>query len=108
MIRVTLQMATIFDHITTTSTTNIIKMVVHVISLSDHYMVYCIIKHNGAIERDHKKIKTMSMKHFSENQFLSHISGISSGQFLNQTDEIDMLVNNWSSLVSFVIDKTHL
>ena len=75
------------------------------VSLSDHYMVYCIRKFNGAIENDHKKVETRSMKHFSENQFLSDISGISWGQFFQQTDGIDMLVNNWSSLFSFVIEK---
>jgi len=34
------------------------------------------------------------MKHFSDNQILSDISGISWGQFFQQTDEIDMLVSN--------------
>jgi len=42
MIRVTLQTATIIDHIATTSTRIIIKVGVHVISPSDHYLVYAI------------------------------------------------------------------
>ena len=53
-----------------------------------------------------KKIKTRSMKHFSKNQFLSGISGISWGQLFQQTDDIDLIVNNWSSF-SFVIEKVH-
>ena len=61
--RVTLETAKIIDHIATTSTRNIIKVGVHVVSLSDHYMVYCIQKFDGAIEKDHKKIKARSMKH---------------------------------------------
>ena len=68
-------------------------------------MVYCIRKFNGAVEKDHKKIETRKMKHFSKNQFLCDVSGICWGQFFHQTDDIDMLVNNWSSLFSFVIEK---
>jgi len=43
------------------------------------------------------------MKHFSENQFLIDVSGIC--QFFQQTYDIDLLVNNWSSLFSFLIEK---
>ena len=103
--RVTLETATIIDHIATTSTRNITKVGGHVVSLSDHYVDYCIRKFNGATEKDYKKIKTRSMQHFSENQFLSDISGISWGQFFQQIDHTGMLVNNWSSLFSFVIEK---
>ena len=45
------------------------------------------------------------MEHFSENEFLFDVSGICWGQFFQQTDDIDILVNNWSSLHSFVIEK---
>ena len=68
-------------------------------------MVCCIRKFNGAVEKDHKKIKIRNMKHFSENQFLCDDSDICWGQFFHQTDDVDILVNNWSSLFSFVIEK---
>ena len=32
-------------------------------------MVYCIHKFNGAVERDHKIIKTRKMKNFSKDAF---------------------------------------
>ena len=99
--RVTLGTATIIDHIATTSTRNIIKEEVHVVSLSDHYMVYCIRKFNGAIEKDHSKIETRSMKHLSEKEFLFDVSRICWGQFFQTADDVDMLVNNLSSLFSF-------
>ena len=102
--RVTLETATIIDHIAT-CTRSIIKVGVCEVSLSDHYMVYCIRKFNGAVEKDHKKIKTRNMKHFSENQFLCDVSDICWGQFFHQTDDVDVLVNNSSSLFSFVIEK---
>ena len=80
--RVTLETATVIDHIATTCTRNIIKVGVCEVSLSDHYMVYCIRKFNGAVEKDHKKIKTRNMTHFSENQFLCDVSDICWGSIL--------------------------
>ena len=103
--RVTLETATIIDHIARTCTRNIIKVGVREVILSDHYIVYCIRKCNGEVETDHKKIETWNMKHFSENQFLCDVSDICWGQFFHQTDGIDILVKNWSSLFSFVIEK---
>jgi len=63
--RVTLNAATIIDHISATTTRNIIKLGVHMVALSDHYMVYCIRKVTGGIEKDYKTIKIRSMKHVS-------------------------------------------
>ena len=68
-------------------------------------MVYCIRKFNGAVEKDHKKIKTRNMKHCSKNEFLCNISGICWGQFFHQTVDIDVLVNKWTSTFSFVMEK---
>ena len=103
--RITLEKATIIDHIATICARNVIKVGVREVSLSDHYMVYCIRKFNGAVAKDHKKIKTRNMKNSSENQFLYDVSDICWGQFFHQTDDIDILVNNWSSLFSFLIEK---
>ena len=55
--RVTLETATLIDHFATTCARNIVRAGVHEVSLSDHFMVYCIRKYNGAVEKDHKKLK---------------------------------------------------
>ena len=60
--RVTLTTSSIIDHIATTCARNIVKSGVHEVSMSDHYMVYCIRKFNGAVEKDHKVIKTQNEK----------------------------------------------
>ena len=60
--RVTLTASSIIDHIATTCARNTVKSGVHEVSMSDHHMVYCIRKFNGAIEKDHKVIKTCNMK----------------------------------------------
>ena len=55
--RVTLNSSTIIDHIATTCVGNITKLGVHEVFLSDHFVVYCVRKFNGAVEKDHKVIK---------------------------------------------------
>ena len=53
-IRLTASTSTQIDHVATTCVRNIIKSGVHGVSLSDHYMVYCISKFIGAAEKGHK------------------------------------------------------
>ena len=72
----TLDTSSIIDHIATTCARNIVKSGVHEVSMSDHYMVYCIRKFNGAVEKSHKMIKTRKMKNFNEQAFLSDVAGI--------------------------------
>ena len=103
--RVTLTTSSIIDHIATTCARNIVKSGVHEVAMSDHYMVYCIRKFNGAVEKDHKMIKTRKMKNFNEDAFLADVSGICWEQMLTETDDINTLVNNWSNLFSLIIDK---
>ena len=57
--RVTLTTSSIIDHTATTRARNIVKSGVYEVSLSDHYMVYCIRKFNGAVEKGHKMIKNL-------------------------------------------------
>ena len=107
--RVTLTTSSIIDHIAITCARNIVKSGVHEVSMSDHYMVYCIRKFNGAVEKDHKVVKTRKMKNFNEDAFLAaaswKVSGICWELLLTETDYINTLVNNWSNLFSLIIDK---
>ena len=103
--RVTLDTSSIIDYIATTFARNILKYGVHEVSISDHYMVYCIRKFNGAIEQDHKMIKTRKMKIFNEQAFPSDVAGINWEQMLNETDDINVLVNHWTNMFFFIIDK---
>ena len=68
-------------------------------------MVYCIRKFNGAVEKGHKMIKTRKMKNFNEQAFLSDVAGINWEQMLTETDDINVLVNHWTSTFSLIIDK---
>ena len=60
--RVTLETTTLIDHIATTCPNNVLESGVFKISMSDHYIVYCIRKLNACFKKDHKAIKTRNMK----------------------------------------------
>ena len=62
--------------------------------MSDHYLVYCLRKLNGARRKDHKVIKTRSMKNFDETAFLADVSLI----YWDGVVSINMLVDDWSNL----------
>ena len=46
----------------------------HEISVSDHFIVYCIRKLNGTIEKCHEIIKTQKITRFNELAFLSDVA----------------------------------
>ena len=45
------------------------------------------------------------MKNFNEDAFLADVSGICWELLLTETDDINTLVNNWSNLLSLIIEK---
>ena len=103
--RVTLDTSTTIDHIATSSPRNILKSGVCKVTMSDHYMVYCVRKFNGNLKKDHKNIRTRMMKNFSEEAFLNDVATIDWEQVLGHSDDINALVNNWSSIFSAIIEK---
>ena len=94
--RVFLTTSSINDHIATTSPRYIVKSGVLEVSLSGHYMVYCIRKLNGAAEKSHEMIKRA---------FLEDASGMCWDQKFTGTDDTDSLVNKWSNLFSLILEK---
>ena len=64
------------DHIATTNKSNIVVSDVKEISLSDHFLVYCVRKFRGASKKQHKIISTRPMKNFSEEDFLKDLSKV--------------------------------
>ena len=103
--RVTLTTSSMIDHVATTSARNIIEAGVHKVSMSDHYMIFCVRKFQGALKKDHKVITTRSMKNFDKDAFLADVADICWEQGLNETDDVNVLVTQWSTLFSLIIDK---
>ena len=103
--RVTANSSFSIDHIAKTSPRNIVKAGVIPISLSDHFMVFCIRKFEGGVIKDHKTIKTRRMKNFNEQMLLNDVVSINWLRALGQTDDINILVSNWFNLFSSIIEK---
>ena len=68
-------------------------------------MVFCVRKFEGGVRKDHKTIKTRRMKNFNEQMFLNDVASINWLRALVQTDDINIVVSNWSNLFSSIIEK---
>ena len=74
--------------------------------MSDHFMVYCIRKLNGAVTSGHKTIKIRTMKNFIEQLSLTDVASICWEKVFSQTDDIDVLVYyEWTTLFLLVVEK---
>ena len=103
--RVNLTIFTLIDHVATTSPESILDLEALQVSMSDHYLVYCLRKLNGARRKDHKVIKTRSMKNFDETAFFADVSRINWDGVVSRPVDIKVLVDDWSNLFSMIIDK---
>ena len=74
-------------------------------SMSDHYMVYCVRKFNSSLIRDHKAIKTRIMKKFSKSGFHADVLRICWEDIIKPCHGVDELVLKWTSVFSTLIDK---
>ena len=86
---------TIIDHIATNVERNIGHHGVIRVSMSDHYLVYCIRKLNGALKRDHKFITNRVMKRFSEIDFIDDVAKVPWEQVVQSSNDINELVIKW-------------
>ena len=50
-------------------------------------------------------IRTCKMKYFYKEGFLADVSGVCWEEMFSETDDINALVNHWSSLFSLIIAK---
>ncbi len=103
--RETLTTTTLIDHIATTNKSNIVTSGVHKTSLSDHYLIYCVRKFRGASKKQHKHISTRQMKNFDQNKFVNDLLEVDWKGIVQNTDDIDVVVNNWTSIFSLILEK---
>ena len=83
---------TIIVHIATNFEHNISHRGVIRVSMSDHYLVYCIRKLNGSLKRDRKIITTRVRKKFSEKDFLDDVVKVPWEQVVPSPNDINELV----------------
>ena len=68
-------------------------------------MVYCIHQFSGAVEKDHKIIKTRKMKNFNQGSFLTDVSNICWRHVASKIDDVNYSVCEWANLLSLLIEK---
>ena len=103
--RENLSSSTLIDHIATSSPSNIFESGVLQISMSDHFLVFCIRKFNASLQKEHKMIKSRRMKNFNEQAFLGDVAAISWEQEIGNSDDVNVLASNWSNLFTRIIEK---
>ena len=86
--RVTIDTATVIDHVATTCPRNIMKSEVREVSMSNHHMAYCIRNFNGAIKKVTKRLRLAKGNVLIRN---ADVSGICWEQMHTETDDINLL-----------------
>ena len=104
-IRVTLDSSTLIDHIATTNCNNIAESGVLKISLSDHYLVYCVRKLRGGVKHQHKYITSRQLKNFNQEAFLSDLSEVNWEALVADAQDIDDAVRKWTQICSLILEK---
>ena len=95
----------IINHIATTSPKSIAKSGVLPTSMGDHFMVFSVRKFEGGLLQDYTMIKPRRIKNFNKQMFLLNVANINWVKALDQRDDINVLVSNWSKLFSYVVKK---
>ena len=103
--RETIDTSTIIDHIAVNVECNIIESGVLKLALSDHHLVYAIRKFRGNIPCNHKMIKTRQMKNFNDELFLKDLVNVDWQQILTCSQDINVVVQNWTNMLSLMIEK---
>ena len=103
--RVTLDGSTLIDHIATTNCNNIVESGVLKISLSDHYLVYCVRKLRGGVKHQHKYITSRQRKNFSKEAFLPDLSEVDWEAIVASTQDIDDAVDKWTQFFALILEK---
>ena len=101
--RVTLDTATLIDHIATSHPETVPESGVLKIALSDHYPVYCIRKFIGSFKRQRKT--TRKIKIFNQESFLSDLCQVDWDQIVESSRDVNEAVKNWSTLLSLINEK---
>ena len=100
-----MESTTLIDHIATTNKSNIVTSGVHEISISDHYMVYCVRKFHGASKRQHKSFTTRQFKHFDQTEFMNDLSLVDWKGIVSNGDDINLIIEQWIRMFSLILER---
>ena len=100
--RVTVTCQTLLDVILVNNDHRITDSGVVPVSLSDHYLVYCVLK-AGVIKAPPKTIEYRSYKNFDANTFLADLNNVP-WHIIENEEDIDDAVFIWNQLFSEIAD----
>lgn len=99
--RVTSTTATIIDHIFVSDMSQVQKVSVPKISMSDHYPVCIILKPNvtssDLCTEKHKIIRYRDYKHLDQSTFLRDLSNTPWGEIVNSSNDINESLEKWTA-----------
>ena len=72
--------------------------------MSDHYIVFCKCKLNAGLS-ERKMVVTGNVQRFNESALLADICSIDWELVVSKTDDVNVVVEEWSPLLSAVIEK---
>ena len=78
------------------------------ISLSDHFLVYCVRKFRGASKKQHKIISTRQTKNCIEEDFLNDLRYVDWKKIVTSTDDINgqtCFLLFWKSMLRYETDQ---
>ena len=75
------------------------------VSLSDHYLVYCIRKFQGGVLKEHKNVLTRRMKHFVSEKFIDDLISTPWDQIAGMPDDVNDAVSDWTNMFSLILEK---
>ena len=86
--------STLLYHFAVSNANNIVESGVYRVTLSDHYLVYAARKSHGALNKEHKILKTRQMKYFTKELFLADLASIDWHSLLHCPADINLLVEH--------------
>ena len=99
----------IIHHIATTNINNIHQSGVIKTCISDHYMVFCILKFRGAHNKQHKMqhkfISCRRMKHFDGQKFYDEAASLPWWYIVRKHDNMNSAVNYFTEILVSLIEK---
>ena len=101
--RITERSSTLIDLLFTNKSHHVIDGGVIPSSLSDHCLIFCVIK-SGVPKAPGRTIEYRSYKHYSKQEFLNDLRDIDWDWALNK-DDIDFAVDDWNKLFTHVADS---
>ena len=101
--RITERSSTLIDLLFTNKSHHVIDRGVIPSSLSDHCLIFCVIK-SGVPKAPGRTLECRSYKHYSKQEFPNDLRDIDWDRALNK-DDIDFAVDDWNKLFTHVADS---